>query len=139
MVRFLRAAVRLRRVSGNRPVRACAEAIEGRLLLSVAAATTEPEPAALSTDAGVSAAAVASVTQTADLPINNLVAAGKATVSSPTPFDIGSFADIFDGSNSSLLRSAAVNPLSAWVDTSLPVINRLHAAAFTNTDGLCPR
>src|SRR5438552_18892088 len=95
MGRFARSA------SGAR--RAWAEPLEGRIFLSTVSPVVQAEPA-------VSAPVVIqSETYTVELPINALVAAGRATVTA-TPFDIGSIANIFDGDNSTLYRSANINP-----------------------------
>ncbi len=47
--------------------------------------------------------------------VNGLVAAGKATLSGQ-PYDIGSYADVFDGNTSTLCRSANVNPW--WIQVT---------------------
>src|SRR5207237_4658586 len=77
---------------------------------------------------------LASETVTAPLEINRLVAAGKATVTA-TAGDIGTVSNIFDGDNSTLYRSANINPMVVEIGFTNPKTVRQFTLRFSHATG----
>ena len=106
----------MRQARHKRPRRNCttvrAEPLECRLLL----------------------AAVASEAVTGELDVNGLIAAGRTTVTA-TPGDIGSLSNIFDGDNSSLYRTANIDPIVVELGFSSAKTVREFTLRFSHASG----
>src|SRR3954468_24432270 len=121
--------VRFRPIRGSTPFRI--ESLERRMLLAAVGGTSPVRPAVASASAPL---VLASESITAPLEINQLVAAGKATVTA-TPGDIGLVSDIFDGDNSSLYRSANINPMVVEIGFTSPKTVRQFTLRFSHASG----
>jgi hypothetical protein len=122
-----REVCRMNRHAFARTARVITEPLERRVLLSAAATAAAPWPA----PSGSSLVEIQSEAITAPLDINRMVSAGQATVTA-TPFDIGSIANIFDGDNSSLYRSANINPATVEITFNSPKVVRQFTLRFSH-------
>lgn len=106
-----------------------AEQLERRTLLAAVPAAVEDSETSVVSPAVVQ---IQAESFTVPLDVNQLVAAGKATITAITPFDIGGPASIFDGDNASLARSANVNPVVLEVSFTTPRTLREFRARFSH-------
>jgi hypothetical protein len=77
---------------------------------------------------------LAAETVVAELDVNRLVAAGRATVTA-TPGDIGTTSNIFDGDNASLYRTANIDPVVVELAFSSPKTVREFTLRFSHAGG----
>src|SRR5689334_22700910 len=123
-----REVCRMSRHAFTRAARVFTEPLERRVLLSSGATSLTDSPALSPAPALVQ---IQSESITAPLDINRMVSAGQATVTA-TPFDIGSIANIFDGDNSTLYRSANINPATVEINFSSPKTVREFTLRFSH-------
>lgn len=77
---------------------------------------------------------MAAETVVAELEINRLIAARRATVTA-TPGDVGSVASVFDGDNSSLYRTANIDPVVVEIAFTNPKTVREFTLRFSHAAG----
>jgi hypothetical protein len=107
------------------------ESLERRVLLASAGGLHAPAAGDVVTSSLVG---VASESVIAPLDVNRLVAAGKATVTA-TQGDIGSVSNIFDGDNSSLYRTANIDPIVVEIGFASPKTVREFTLRFSHAAG----